>query len=114
MQALAAANAPTLPEKRGNYMKRCPQCNRSYTDDALSFCLDDGTPLISASAPTSFDPSATVQYPQSRETSPQPTIAYTPGQPQQAPLPPPSQPPWSPMPPRSEEHTSELQSLTNH
>ena len=80
-------------------MKRCPQCNRSYTDDALSFCLDDGTPLISASAPTSFDPSATVQYPQSRETSPQPTIAYTPGQPQQPPLPPPSQPPWSPMPP---------------
>lgn len=76
-------------------MKRCPQCNRTYTDDALSFCLDDGSPLVSASAPSSFDPSATIQYPQSRETTPQPTIAYGPGQP------PPSTPPpqWSPMPP---------------
>jgi hypothetical protein len=78
-------------------MKRCPQCNRTYTDDALSFCLDDGTPLLSASAPSSFDPSATVQYPQSRETSPQPTIAYTPGQQQATPPSPP--PAWSPMPP---------------
>src|SRR5258708_646372 len=76
-------------------MKRCPQCNRTYTDDALSFCLDDGSPLQSAGAPSSFDPSATVQYPQPRETTPQPTIAYNPGQ-QQPPTPPPS---WSPMPP---------------
>lgn len=77
-------------------MKRCPQCNRTYTDDALSFCLDDGSPLVSASAPSSFDPSATIQYPQSRETTPQPTIAYGPGQ-----MPPASAPPpqWSPMPP---------------
>jgi hypothetical protein len=77
-------------------MKRCPQCNRTYTDDALSFCLDDGSPLVSASAPSSFDPSATIQYPQSPETTPQPTIAYGPGQ-----MPPSSAPPpqWSPMPP---------------
>ncbi len=76
-------------------MKRCPQCNRTYSDDALSFCLDDGSPLVSAAAPSSFDPSATVQYPQGRDTSPPPTIAYT-GQ-----APPPGQPPpaWSPMPP---------------
>jgi hypothetical protein len=75
-------------------MKLCPQCNRTYTDDGLSFCLDDGSPLVSAGAPSSFDPSATVQYPQSRETTPQPTIAFQPGQP------PPSTPPsWSPMPP---------------
>jgi TolB-like protein len=26
-------------------MKRCPQCDRGYADDTLSFCLDDGTPL---------------------------------------------------------------------
>jgi hypothetical protein len=84
-------------------MKRCPQCNRTYADDALSFCLDDGSPLVSASAPSSFDPSATVQYPQSRDTNPPPTIAYQPGQQQQPPPPPqqPSSPPpaWSPMPP---------------
>src|SRR5881392_951269 len=81
-------------------MKRCPQCNRTYDDDALSFCLDDGSPLVSTAAPSSFDASATVQYPQSRDTSiPPPTIAY-PGQsappPPQSPAPPPA---WSPMPP---------------
>jgi hypothetical protein len=81
-------------------MKRCPQCNRNYTDDALSFCLDDGAPLVSASAPSSFDPSATVQYPQGRDTTPPPTIAY-PGQSAPPPPPPPPQPAWSPMPPQA-------------
>ncbi len=27
-------------------MKRCPTCNRTYTDRDLSFCIDDGTPLV--------------------------------------------------------------------
>lgn len=26
-------------------MKRCPTCQRSYTDDTLNFCLEDGVPL---------------------------------------------------------------------
>lgn len=77
-------------------MKVCPQCQRNYTDDALSFCLDDGSPLVTASAQSSFDPSATVQYPQSRETSPPPTMMYQPGQPPPSSTPPPA---WSPMPP---------------
>ena len=76
-------------------MKRCPQCNRTYADDALSFCLDDGSPLLSTSGPPPSDPSATVQYPQPRDTSPQATIAFRPGP--SAPPPPP--PAWSPMPP---------------
>ena len=81
-------------------MKRCPQCNRTYTDDALSFCLDDGSPLTIASGPPPADPSATLQYPQARDTTPQPTIAYNPGQATPPPLPPPTPPPaWSPMPP---------------
>jgi len=80
-------------------MKRCPQCNRTYTDDALSFCLDDGSPLVSTAAPSSFDPSATVQYPQSRETTPQPTIAYPSQQPSMPPPQAPAPPAWSPMPP---------------
>ncbi|MFY9620243.1 MAG: hypothetical protein WAQ99_10585 [Pyrinomonadaceae bacterium] len=84
-------------------MKRCPQCNRTYTDEALSFCLDDGSPLVSASAPSSFDPSATVQYPQSRETTPQPTIAFGPGQPPPSTPPPPQ---WSPMPPMTPQKRS--------
>lgn len=35
-------------------MKQCPTCNRTYSDEGQSFCLDDGTPLI---AP--YDPQAT-------------------------------------------------------
>lgn len=27
-------------------MKRCPACNRTFTDPNLSFCIDDGTPLV--------------------------------------------------------------------
>ncbi len=83
-------------------MKRCPQCNRTYTDDALSFCLDDGSPLLSASGPMS-DPGATVQYPQPRDTSPQPTIAFNPGP---AAPPPPAAPAWNPMPPQAPQKRS--------
>jgi hypothetical protein len=84
-------------------MKRCPQCNRTYTDDALSFCLDDGSPLVGTGAPMS-DPSATVQYPHPRDTTPQPTIAFSPSQ--QA-APPPTPPPaWTPMPPSAPQKRS--------
>ena len=41
-------------------MKRCPSCQRTYTDTSLNFCLEDGSPLVSEfSAP--FDPHATVR-----------------------------------------------------
>ncbi len=59
-------------------------------------------------------PSATIQYPQSRETTPQPTIAYGPGQMPLSSAPPPQ---WSPMPPiapqkRTSLHRRERQSRT--
>jgi Tol biopolymer transport system component len=31
-------------------MKRCPECRRDYYDDTLSYCLDDGTPLLEGPA----------------------------------------------------------------
>ena len=31
-------------------MKRCPTCKRSFDDDSLSFCLEDGTPLVTESS----------------------------------------------------------------
>ena len=34
-------------------MKSCPQCQTSYTDDSLKFCLQDGTPLVSQNEETS-------------------------------------------------------------
>lgn len=39
-------------------MKRCPTCNRSYADDTVSFCLQDGTHLE-----PDYDPEATVVRP---------------------------------------------------
>ena len=52
-------------------MKVCPRCKKTYTDDDLNFCLDDGTVLAQAgnAAPE------TVMMNQARITDPQPTIA---------------------------------------
>ncbi|MGH9949162.1 MAG: tetratricopeptide repeat protein [Pyrinomonadaceae bacterium] len=47
-------------------MKRCPECRRDYYDDTLSFCLEDGTPLVQGSVPVSqiaADEAATVTLP---------------------------------------------------
>ena len=38
-------------------MKRCPTCNKTFTEEHLSFCIDDGTPLVTVDAP---DDEATV------------------------------------------------------
>ncbi len=82
-------------------MKRCPTCNRTYTDASLNFCLEDGTPLA-PDAPPPPDPNATVRYPAARNTlEPPPTEIYRPDTnpvtPHTAPPPPPP-PQWSPMP----------------
>ena len=84
-------------------MKRCPTCNRTYTDSALNYCLEDGTPLT-ADAPA-VDPNATLAYPATRDTfEPPPTEIY---RPQQQPVvtprpttppPPPPAPQWTPTP----------------
>lgn len=41
-------------------MKRCPTCTRTFLDEQLSFCTDDGTPLVDQHQSSSFDPQATV------------------------------------------------------
>lgn len=84
-------------------MKRCPTCNRTYTDLSLNFCLEDGTPLTT-DAPGGPDPNATIRYPSARDTAePPPTEIYHPtpvATPRAAPPPPPPPPPqWSPTPP---------------
>lgn len=33
-------------------MKNCPACNTQYSDDTLSFCLQDGTPLVAPDVDT--------------------------------------------------------------
>ena len=32
-------------------MKRCPTCNKTFTDRNLSFCIEDGTPLVEMDSP---------------------------------------------------------------
>jgi Domain of unknown function (DUF4440) len=58
-------------------MKSCPTCNKTFTDPNLSFCLDDGTPLVSVAAPpdetTAVSPSAG-----DRGSIPPPTEVYKP------------------------------------
>src|SRR5438046_8088937 len=95
-------------------MKRCPSCNRVETDEALVFCRADGTRLVNDSSslnseagtaklgPTGTESETsilphTTDAAMSRATAPTTVL---------------------PAPPtattgRSEEHTSELQSLTN-
>ena len=43
-------------------MKRCPTCNKNFTDQNLSFCIDDGTPLIKID-PEPYDSEATLVSP---------------------------------------------------
>jgi len=52
-------------------MKVCPRCQKTYTDDNLNFCLDDGTVLTQASAPTTQESMPeTVFMSQPRQTAP--------------------------------------------
>src|ERR1043166_7689286 len=74
-------------------MKTCPLCRRSYEDDSLAFCLDDGTRLVGrqdqpdsnatwhlpqAPGPTELSP--TVMPARPTVPSPQPTITARPDQ----------------------------------
>src|SRR6266478_3994954 len=77
-------------------MKTCPSCNRFYTDDALNFCLQDGTPLVIEADL----PSETTRYSVPRDTNPPPTELYRSNPPvQSAPMSnQPYQPQYTPLP----------------
>jgi len=78
-------------------MKRCPNCSRTYTDDSLSFCLEDGTPLLGVDAPPpAYDPGATRRYPAARDANPPASVPYRPETPLVNQMR--ATPAWSPMP----------------
>jgi hypothetical protein len=91
-------------------MKYCPQCNRQFTEPWLSFCSDDGTPLIQDLTPArdpNWDPN--IREP-NRETKVEtPSEQETQWLPRQPPMPggwvaPDERPPmnpavWQPPPP---------------
>lgn len=81
-------------------MKRCPNCQRTYTDNSLSYCLHDGTQLIEEVVPPPYNPppynpGAYDTTPASRPGGPGPSRAQssTPMVNQMRPS-----PTWSPMP----------------
>ena len=89
-------------------MRRCPTCNRTFEDQWLGFCTEDGTALVDTSALPSEPPPTIVGPPSARETNPagQPTLdlpgSYIP--PQSSYVPPQSTPQspapaWKPSPP---------------
>ena len=50
-------------------MKQCPNCRTTYTDDTLSFCLSDGTPLqMAGGTPQTSDPTVVLERPGSEPT----------------------------------------------
>jgi hypothetical protein len=49
-------------------MKICPTCRRTYPDDGLNFCLEDGTVLT----PAGNEPAPTVMYNPAPPTDPSP------------------------------------------
>ena len=52
-------------------MKRCPTCNRTFDDQWLSFCTEDGTTLVETqSAQLPSEPPPTVWVPPAMDTNP--------------------------------------------
>ena len=89
-------------------MKYCPQCKRRFTEEWLSFCSDDGTPLIHELTPPTdpnWDPrirGPQVRTPDEQETQWLPKDPPLPGAwiaPDERP--PMSPAPWQPPPPPS-------------
>jgi TonB family protein len=58
-------------------MKICPQCQRQYADEAMKFCLDDGSLLVAETdAAPGVDANATLHLP-GRSTEQPPTVRST-------------------------------------
>ncbi|CAN5386854.1 hypothetical protein BH10ACI3_BH10ACI3_03930 [soil metagenome] len=60
-------------------MKICPRCQKTYVDENLNFCLEDGSVLTQAAAP----PPQTFQMNEPRVTQPQPSQPLQMNQPAQ-------------------------------
>lgn len=86
-------------------MKHCPTCQRKYADDTQSYCMEDGTPLVTEASPSSSSPSVYNMQPTiAASSSPgrselAPTEAYRPDAANAAWSAPAYQPPISTPPP---------------
>src|SRR5207247_10900281 len=86
-------------------MKRCPTCNQTFEEDWLSFCTQDGTPLVedqeatSEPLPTIVSPPPPVATPVDQAARNLPSTEPVGGP--QFPAPQPVPPAWKPPPPPS-------------
>jgi hypothetical protein len=55
-------------------MKICPRCQKTYADDSLNFCLEDGATLMTASAPP-LDATILMNEPRTAPSQPMPSQA---------------------------------------
>src|SRR5687768_14627417 len=55
-------------------MKTCPICNRTYADETMNFCLDDGATLVDP-----YDPDKARSLPPTMLAHPAPTELFNPG-----------------------------------
>jgi hypothetical protein len=67
-------------------MKICPECKKTYTDDGLNFCLEDGAVLTQAGGRESLPETVLINQP--RRTSPNPNLVNPTG----------AQPSWNNQP----------------
>lgn len=58
-------------------MKICPKCGKTYDDETLNFCLDDGSVLNRAEQGAASEPPPTVMMPDAAPTSVQPPAPDT-------------------------------------
>jgi len=70
-------------------MKRCPTCNRTFEEDWLAFCTDDGTTLVQESPARPDEPPPTILSPPPAGDWQQPSGGLGSGQFQSQPVPPP-------------------------
>lgn len=82
-------------------MKRCPSCGRTYDEEWLSFCTQDGVALVDA-ASLPREPPPTVMAPPARDTNRigLPTMNMPASYIPPAPQPPSAIPSWQTPPPR--------------
>jgi hypothetical protein len=63
----------------GAYVKHCPTCQSTYTDETLAFCLSDGSTLervANTSTPNNLN--ATLVYPEAKRGDIAPTVQSRP------------------------------------
>jgi len=92
-------------------LKYCPQCKRQFDEPWLSFCSDDGTPLVQDVTPLDpiWDPGLSEQPKRETKVDPPPSEQQTQWLPREPPLPgawvapderpPMNSPVWQPPPP---------------